>query len=738
MSNSGRGGVETLLERLRRELSSSRRKGTAVEGLLETVAEYESDQVVEALKELERGGEAVEWNRRWYALRYTDWVVGRLETLRGGRALVRSGERGEAGFSVRRGDLGGARDGDLVLVRPRRKRRGKRDRRRHELPEASVAKILERRFTRLVGRAVPWHSGFRLQPFDPRTRLEVDLRGGLPEGARPGDYVVAELLDSPGRHGLVAARVTEVLGDADRQGVDVRVVLGHFEIPQEFPRSVLDAAARLPDDPASGDTADRLDLTDRIVVTIDGATARDFDDAISVEQTEDGGFELGVHIADVSHYVAEGSPLDREAYRRGTSVYFPDCAVPMLPEALSNGLCSLRPEVPRLTVSACLDIDATGQVRGRSFARSVIRSSRRMTYGEVRRLLEEPRAEDLGEYGAVLPMLQRAERLRELLYQRRLEAGSLDFDLPEVELVLDADGAVENIVPAERSVAHRLIEELMIAANRAVAAELDGAEIPALHRLHAAPELDTMEELRTALAAIGLSFGSSSGGRPSREGLSPESFQAVLRAAAGGPHEALVGSLVLRSMQRAVYSPVEGGHFALSLRHYTHFTSPIRRYPDLLVHRQLKRHIAGEVSAEDLGARLPTIANHSSQTERRAESAERELTKWKKVRFLEDRVGEVFRGTITGVQPFGLFVQLNDYLVDGLVPIRTLSDDYYHFEPDRMRLVGESDDRIFRLGDTIEVLLVAANQEARNLDLEAPGMPPPPARSTGRRRRSVY
>ena len=223
-----------------------------------------------------------------------------------------------------------------------------------------------------------------------------------------------------------------------------------------------------------------------------------------------------------------------------------------------------------------------------------------------------------------------------------------------------------------------------------------------------------------------------------RGGADPESFQAVLRAAAGGPHEALVASLVLRSMQRAVYSPVEGGHFALSLRHYTHFTSPIRRYPDLLVHRQLKRLLAGQPSAEDLSARLPTIANHSSQTERRAESAERELTKWKKVRFLEDRVGEVFRGTITGVQPFGLFVQLNDYLVDGLVPIRTLSDDYYHFEPDRMRLVGESDGRIFRLGDEIEVILVAANQEARNLDLEVPGMPPPPARASGRRRRSVY
>ena len=404
----------------------------------------------------------------------------------------------------------------------------------------------------------------------------------------------------------------------------------------------------------------------------------------------------------------------------------------MLPEALSNGLCSLRPRVPRLTMSAFLDIDAAGEVRKRSFARTVIESRRRMTYSEVRRLLEEPRADDEAQYGEVLPMLRRAAALREKLYDRRLAAGSLDLDLPEVLLRLDDRGEVESIDPAERHVAHRLIEELMIAANRAVAAELDAHERPALHRLHAPPELDTLEELRTSLAAIGITL------PVTREALHPEAFQAVLRVAHGRPHEALVSTLLLRAMQRAVYSAAEGGHFALSLRHYTHFTSPIRRYPDLLVHRQLKRLLAGREPSPGIDRELPAIAASCSTTERRAESAERELRKWKKVRFLADRLGETFTGTITGVQPFGLFVQIDAYLVDGLVPIRNLSDDYYHFEPDRLRLVGDRGGRVGRLGAGRETVRGDADEAKRNLDFEVAGMPPPPERPANRRRRSVY
>ncbi|MDX1645277.1 MAG: VacB/RNase II family 3'-5' exoribonuclease, partial [Thermoanaerobaculia bacterium] len=619
MSNELPGHSETEKRRLFEALEGRGKKGAQVGELVETSGtDLEPADVAELLRELEREGEAVEWNGRWYALRFTRWVVGRVEILRGGRALGRTGTEEEAGYFIPKGDLNGARDGDLVLLKPRKKK-GKQ----HGLPPASVAKILERRFRRVVGRAVPWHGGFRLEPFDPRTNLDVDLRGSLPKEGKPGDYVVAELLDQPGRRGHLAARVTELLGDDDAPGVDMEVVLAHYEIPDEFPGQVLEAVEGAPEDPGPDDLAGRRDLSRDTIVTIDGESARDFDDAISVEET-DRGFRLGVHIADVSHYVAEGSALDREAYRRGTSVYFPERAVPMLPEVLSNGLCSLRPDVPRLTVSVFLDIDRDGEVVKRRFAKSWIKSHRRMTYREVARLLEEPQPGDEEEYGDVLAMLGRAQKLMRKLLDRRLAAGSLDFDLPEVDLQLDARGRVVEIHPAERTVAHRIIEEFMITANRAAARELDSHEMPALHRVHPPPDESTLEETKAALAAIGYTLASYQGG------VNPEIFQRVLSQAHGGDRESLVSTLVLRAMQRAVYSAEGTGHFALSLGDYAHFTSPIRRYPDLIVHRQLKRILDGRRDDADLRRRLPAMAEHTRTTARRAESAERELVKWKK------------------------------------------------------------------------------------------------------------
>ncbi len=467
----------------------------------------------------------------------------------------------------------------------------------------------------------------------------------------------------------------------------------------------------MPADPPPGDWQGREDLRRQVVVTIDGETARDFDDAVSIERRPDATFRLGVHIADVAHYVAEGSALDREAYRRGTSVYYPDRVIPMLPEALSNGLCSLRPEVPRLTLSAFLDVDRDGNVVARRFAETVIRSARRMTYGEVRRLLEEPRPGDAAEYGPVLHTLLDMRDLTLALRAARGRRGSLDFDLPEGNVELDTDGTVVGILPYERNIAHRLIEEFMIAANEAVAYELV------------------------------------------RRGM-------VLEQVEGRPDEPFLEALVLRTMQRAVYSPECRGHYALASPYYTHFTSPIRRYPDLVVHRGLKSLLHGEAgtgAGADGGAdgrrgdasaagrranagagdegrlaglveRLPEIAEHASSTERRAEQSERDLLQWKKVRFLAGRAGERFRGRITGGQPFGLFVQLEDFHVDGLVPIRTLTDDYYVYEPEAHRLVGERLGRVFQLADPVEVELVGADLRHRGLDLQVTGMPPKPAR----------
>jgi ribonuclease R len=570
-----------------------------------------------------------------------------------------------------------------------------------------------------------------LVPFDSRLSLDLPVEGAgdLPEGT----YVVAAV--EPRRGGEPRARLVEVLGDLATPGVDVDVVLRHYGIPESFPEEVLAAAAGLPADPVAADWRGREDLREAVVVTIDGENARDFDDAVSIARVGSG-FCLGVHIADVGHYVEGGGALDREAYRRGTSVYYPERVVPMLPEALSNGLCSLRPGVPRLTVSAFLDIDAEGRVTRRRFAETVIQSTRRLTYNEVRRVLEEPRPEDAAEYGPVLGALREMRELTAVLHAVRERRGSLDFDLPEGNVELDTDGVVVGVLAYERNIAHRVIEEFMIAANEAVAFELVSRGIPALFRVDDPPGRERLKELGAMLEPLGIAI------EGDLDELPPAALQQVLRQVAGRPDEELVSAMVLRTLQRAVYSPECRGHYALASRWYTHFTSPIRRYPDLVVHRTLKalpRAAAAAIgpeiaaSAPDLAlvAGLPEIAEQASTTERRAEQSERDLLQWKKVRFLAERAGEHFHGRITGVQAFGLFVQLDEFHVDGLVPIRSMADDYYRFEPEAFQLVGERHGRVFRLASRVEVELVGADMRHRGLDLKLAGMPAPSSRAAG-------
>ncbi len=710
-------GAEGLLrQEIAARLEEAGRDGME-EGQLRRKLDAEDAELPEALRKLQAEGRAVEIEGRWYAPRHSGGTVGIVELLEEGDALIRPGFREEPAFFVRRRNLKRALDGDTVLVR-RLSRKAQPWSGR--LPEAAVVKILSQRHETLVGTL---EDGRWLVPFDPKVSLELPVEGAkdVPEN----HYVVVAVERPPGGR-PPRGRVLEVLGDPEEPGVDVLVVLRHYGIPEDFPDAVLDAASRFPADPRPADWAGREDLRERTVITIDGESARDFDDAVSIERLPDGVFRLGVHIADVSHYVKEGDPLDLEAYRRGTSVYYPERAIPMLPEGLSNGLCSLRPQVPRLTVSAFLEINRDGEILARRFAETVIRSARRMTYNEVRRILEEPRAEDAAEYGPVLPVLREMHHLMQILHHARTVRGSIDFDLPEGDVVLNTDGVMVGVFPEERNVAHRLIEEFMIAANEAVALELVSRKVPALFRVHAAPTAARVEELRELLATFGLSL------RGGAEDLHPSALQEVLKAVHGRPEEHFVSSVVLRTMQRALYDPECLGHYALASPFYCHFTSPIRRYPDLVVHRRLRALLHGRAEREAersrLPERLPVMAEHTSQTERRAEQSERDLLQWKKVRFLADRAGEVFPGRITGVQPFGLFVQLDGYYVDGLVPIRTMGDDYYRYEPEAHRLVGENKGRIFRLADPVEVVLVGASQRHRGLDFTLVGMPEPVSR----------
>jgi ribonuclease R len=695
----------------------------------EMAPDWTGTAVEQALSELQREGIAVEWNRRWRAVRHTEWVVGRLDRLERGDALVRTGDRREAGYFIARSNLKGAIDRDRVLIRRVKTSHRQRENR---LPEATVVRVLDRPLRTLVG-TLDWEGDRRwLVPFDPKVSLDLEVVGG--DKMLEDQYVVVEVLDPDrGTRGRLRGRVIEVLGSASSPGVDVLVMLRHFKIPDEFPEDALAAAERFGEDPETGDLESRRNLTDRITVTIDGESARDFDDAISVEQRSDGGFSAGVHIADVSHYVAEGGALDLEAFRRGTSVYFPDRAIPMLPENLSNGLCSLRPDVPRLTLSAFLEFSAQGEVESRSFDISVIRSKRRLTYAEVRRLLEEPDPRDELEYGPVLPTLRAAEALARVLNQRRMARGSIDFDLPEGDVILDEEGFTVGVRPGERNIAHRIIEELMIAANEAVAFHLDSHESPAVYRVHDPPQPTSLDELRSVVKPMGLKL------EKDLELLNPAALQALLKQVEGKPEEPFVASLVLRAMQQAAYDPECRGHYALGSTHYTHFTSPIRRYPDLLVHRQLKKLLAREATSEAenllLERRLPSIAEHCSFTERRAERAERQLLQWKLVRLLAGRIGDKFQGRVTGVQPFGLFVQLSDYFVDGLVPIRSMADDYYVYEADSHRLIGQEKGRIYRLADQVEVVLSGVDPRQRGLSLTIEGMPEPRRKQPPRRRR---
>jgi ribonuclease R len=715
----GAGGIlrRQILERL-----DEAGRGGVEKTELQRKVDATPEELEGALAALARDGRAVEMEERWYAPGQTGWSVGVVQRLEEGDALVRPGPREEPTFFVRKRNLKRAIDGDRVVVRRLGKARPWDD----KPAEGIVVQVLGQGLDTLVGtletddRGIHW-----LTPFDPKLSLELPVEGA--EEVPDGIYVVVAV-DRVGR--AHQGRVIEVLGDIEETGVDVMVVLRHYGIPDDFPDAVLEEAMALPSDPRPEDWAGREDLRGQVIVTIDGETARDFDDAVSIERLPGGNFRLGVHIAAVAQYVEDGSALDLEAYRRGTSVYYPERAVPMLPERLSNGLCSLRPGVPRLTLSAFLDIDRGGHILSRRFAETVIQSARRLTYTEVRRVLEEPRETDAAEYGPVLPALLEMGELMRILNAARMARGSIDFDLPEGDVILDTDGEMVGIQPGQRNVAHRLIEEFMIAANEAVAFELVSREVPALYRVHTPPSPERLEELQELLATFGLKL------RGDFDDLPPGALQEVTREVQGRPEEQFISSVVLRTLQRAVYDPECLGHYALASEYYCHFTSPIRRYPDLIVHRQLRSLLRGRAEEQAartrIAERLPDMGEHTSKMERRAEQSERDLLQWKKVRFLAGRAGETFPGRITGVQPFGLFVQLDGYYVDGLVPIRTMADDYYRYEPEAHRLIGESKGRIFRLADPVEVVLVGASPRVRGLDFKLKDMPEPEARPAPR------
>jgi ribonuclease R len=640
-----------------------------------------------------------------------DLYVGRLQTHPAGYGFVtpeRPLESGGGDIYVSSPHLNEAMHGDRVVVRIERIKEGGR-------AEGRVIRVLERRNSSLVGRYDRDDSGMgHVAPFDRRVLMDIVVPPGQEGGASPGEMVIVELTRWPTATRGAIGRVADVLGDIDAPGVDTEIIIRKWAIPDAHSSEAVTEAVRLGATVSEKDIRGRTDFRRVPTVTIDGEHARDFDDAITIERLSNGNFWLGVHIADVSHYVHEGSALDREAYDRGTSVYFPERAVHMFPSELATGLCSLNPHVDRLVQSCLMEIDRHGQVVRHEFHDGVINSAQRMTYTAVNGILTDRDPALLAQYAALVPMFEQMRELFQILNDARRRRGSIDFDLNEAEVIIDEGGVVEAIIALQRNVAHRLIEEFMLLANETVASFLESQEAPALYRIHEEPDILKVAKFEEFISGFGFSLAAPA------NALRPRHFQKLLEKIHGKPEEKPIAMLMLRTMQKARYAPENLGHFGLAAPSYTHFTSPIRRYPDLVVHRALRaarRKLLTAEEREEWREELPEVARHTSEMERRADDAERELLQWKKVKFMADKVGDEFEGYVTGVAAFGLFIELVEHFVEGMVHVSTMADDYYRYIETAHLLRGENTHKVYRLGDKVKVQVIRVNMELRQVDL---------------------
>ena len=601
--------------------------------------------------------------------------------------------------------LGGAVHGDRILVQVV-KSRGDRT-------EGRVAEVLERGITRLVGTYVAGVATGLVTPEDDRLPFRVVVRREQSNGARNGEAVVVEVtrFKEQGNH---EGRIVEVLGNPAEARVQIEIAIRSFDLPHRFDAELMAQVAALDD--RIGSEPGRLDLRDIAHVTIDSESARDFDDAVAIEPLPKEGFRLYVSIADVSHYVQPGTPLDREAYARGTSVYFPGRVVPMLPERLSNDLCSLVPHHDRYTMSAIIDFDQQGRRRKVSFGKSLIRSRHRLTYTKVKAILEDRDPELCQQYADVLPDLERLGDLAARLNRARMARGSIGFEIPEADIELDEEGHIERISRSERNMAHKIIEECMLAANEAVAEFLEEQQAETLYRIHEDPDPLKVAEFAEFARCMGLKVPSGDPG--------PKWFGQVLKLVAGTPREYIVSSLLLRSMQQARYAPENAGHFGLAASHYTHFTSPIRRYPDLMVHRALARLGGGKKGAKQkkgAEAAVTTVdvaaaGTWLSRRERVAIDAERNATERLVALYMADRVGEEFEAVVSGIGSFGMFVELIEIMITGAVALTEMKDDYYEVDEKSHRLVGRRHNKVYQIGNPVRVRLASVEQRRRRLN----------------------
>lgn len=587
--------------------------------------------------------------------------------------------------------------------------------------EGKITRIIERKTEQVIGEFIPYTddeiADYNLYGYvkaklkkGPEHIIQIEMNGLNPTR---GEIVSVDITHYPAYKGEdMRGVVTETIGHKDEPGIEILSIVHKHNIRSEFPDEVLAEAEQVPDQISAADLKGRRDLRGQQIITIDGADAKDLDDAVTVERLDNGHFQLGVHIADVSHYVREDSALDKEAFERGTSSYLTDRVIPMLPQRLSNGICSLHPKVDRLTLSCEMEINQQGNVVAYDIFPSVIRSVERMTYEAVNHILEEKHPQTREQYQSLVPMLEEMAELHHILEQKRRHRGAIDFDSDEAKIIVDKDGKAIDIELRERRVGERLIESFMLAANETVSEHYSKADLPILYRVHEQPDESKMKRFLEFITTFGLTA------QASKDSITPKDLQGVMDRIKDEPYEAVISMLLLRSMQQARYDVDPIGHYGLGADYYSHFTSPIRRYPDLILHRLI--HYYDEVgrSQQDKKrweSRLPDMAKHSSEAERRAIDAERETDELKKTEFMADKVGQEFMGTIISITGFGMFIQLPN-TVEGLVHVSMMDDDYYRFDEDHLVMIGERTGKVFRIGQPIKAKLMRADVEEVQID----------------------
>lgn len=629
-------------------------------------------------------------------------MTGTFQANARGFGFVIPEEEGQDVF-ISEENVGGAFQGDKVEYIVLKSQEGRRR-------EGKVVKILSHGTTKVVG-LYEKNRGFGfVRPDNQRILKDIYIPAGKEMGAMDGHKVVVELKSYGGQDMKPEGEVIEIIGHINDPGTDILSIVKEYDLPVSFPEKVLNQAVRVGKEVSEADMAGRLDLREWQMVTIDGEDAKDLDDAVSLSM-ERGNYRLDVHIADVANYVQEGSALDKEALKRGTSVYLADRVVPMLPHKLSNGSCSLNAGEDRLALSCLMTVTPKGEVIDHQIAETVIRVDERMTYTAVTRILEDEDPPERERYSAVAPMLARMAELSLILREKRHRRGAIDFDFPEAKVILDENGTPTDIKPYERNTATKLIEDFMLLANETVAEEYFWREVPFLYRTHDEPDIEKLKKLNTFIQNFGyhMHVGTQT---------HPKEIQKLLEKAEGTPEEGLIGRLALRSMKQARYTPENTGHFGLAAQYYTHFTSPIRRYPDLQIHRIIKENLRGRLTAQRIGHYekiLPQVAAQASERERRAEEAERETMKLKKVEYMQRHIGEEYEGVISGITKWGAYVELPN-TVEGLVHVVNMPDDHYECWEERYELIGEHTHNVYKLGQRVRVRVIGTDRLLRTVD----------------------